>query len=226
MKVMFTLFTLATMLTFSSCHRYYTSRNFETVASRHKTVAILPPQVIFTGNLPREMTKAQMQKLEERESILFQEALFNNILLRGNKRKQELSVDLQAASNTIAALKKNNISIRESWLLSDEKLSQILGVDAVVRTSIQKQRIMSDLASAGIDIGRKVLSGVLLQTGVVPGLSNNTNDIVATCSIVSNGEVLWNDAYNRASDWNSPANKIIENITDNFAKHFPYKRRV
>ncbi len=52
-----------------------------------------------------------------------------------------------------------------------------------------------------------------------------TNDIRATCSIISNGEALWNDSYTRESDYNFTANEIIEHITDNFAKHFPYKRK-
>jgi hypothetical protein len=70
-----------------------------------------------------------------------------------------------------------------------------------------------------------VLDAVLKQVGTVPSATNKTNDIRATCTIISNGEALWNDSYTKASDWNSPANEIIENITDNFAKHFPYKKK-
>ena len=136
-----------------------------------------------------------------------------------------MSVSLQPYTNTLAALEKNNISLRESWTKDDKELAQILGVDAVVRTSIQKQRFMSDLASQGIEAGKRILDAVLRNPASVPFGNSKTNDIRATCSIISNGEILWNDAYNGASDWNSPANKVIENITDNFAKHFPYKSK-
>jgi hypothetical protein len=225
MKRNFTLLALLMLITLSSCHRYYTSSSFDEKTSKHKVVAILPPQVQITGNLPKNIAVSTIEEMAEKESKLFQEALYNNILRRSNTRKKEMNVMVQPYINTLAALEKNGITIRGSWTLDDRQLAQALGVDAVVRTSIQKQRLMSDLASAGIEAGRRVLDGVLGQPGGVPIGLNKTNDIHATCSVISNGEALWNDSYTRASDWNAPANDIIENLTDNFAKHFPYKRK-
>lgn len=225
MKINSTLVALVMLISFSSCHRYYTSSSFEEKTSKHKTIAILPPQVIVTGNLPKSVSISYIEELEVKESKLFQEALYNNVLKRGNTKKYALDVMVQPYSNTLAALEKNGIGIRESWTMDDKELATALGVDAVVRTSIQKERFMSDLASAGIEAGRRVIDAVLKQVGTVPSTTNKTNDIRATCTIISNGEALWNDSYTKASDWNSPANEIIENITDNFAKHFPYKKK-
>lgn len=225
MKINSTLVALVMLISFSSCHRYYTSSSFEEKTSKHKTIAILPPQVIVTGNLPKSVSISYIEELEVKESKLFQEALYNNVLKRGNTKKYALDVMVQPYSNTLAALEKNGIGIRESWMMDDKELATALGVDAVVRTSIQKERFMSDLASAGIEAGRRVIDAVLKQVGTVPSTTNKTNDIRATCTIISNGEALWNDSYTKASDWNSPANEIIENITDNFAKHFPYKKK-
>jgi hypothetical protein len=225
MKVNSTLVALVMLITFSSCHRYYTSSSFDAKTSKHKTIAVLPPQVIVTGNLPKNVSPSFIEELEEKESKLFQEALYNNILKRGNSGKYAINVMVQPYSNTLAALEKNGIGIRESWTMDDKELAQALGVDAVVRTSIQKERFMSDLASAGIEVGRRVVDAVLKQVGTVPPTTNRTNNIRATCTLISQGEALWNDSYTRASDWNSPANEIIENITNNFAKHFPYKKK-
>lgn len=225
MKINSTLVALVMLISFSSCHRYYTSSSFEEKTSKHKTIAILPPQVIVTGSLPKSVSISYIEELEVKESKLFQEALYNNVLKRGNTKKYALDVMVQPYSNTLAALEKNGIGIRESWTMDDKELATALGVDAVVRTSIQKERFMSDLASAGIEAGRRVIDAVLKQVGTVPSTTNKTNDIRATCTIISNGEALWNDSYTKASDWNSPANEIIENITDNFAKHFPYKKK-
>jgi hypothetical protein len=178
-----------------------------------------------SGTLPKNLTSYDIEQLEEKESKIFQESLYNNILRRANSEKIAMSVNVQPYTNTLAALQKNSISIRDSWTKDDKELATILGVDAVVRTSIQKDRYMSDVASAGIDVGKKILDAVLTKPVLLPGVTNKTNDIRATCSIISNGEALWNDSYKRESDYNFTANEIIENITDNFAKHFPYKRK-
>jgi hypothetical protein len=99
-------------------------------------------------------------------------------------------------------------------------------VDAVVRMRIRKQRYMSDLASYGIVAAQDIL----YRTGVtsrlpVPAVNNKTNDIITSCSLVSDGQTLWNDNYTRAADYNTPSDEVIENITANFGKHFPYKKK-
>lgn len=225
MKLSSTLAAFFMLILLTSCHRYYTSNSFDAKTIKHKSIAILPPQMLLTGNQPKNLNQYQIAELEEKESKLFQEALYNNILRRANQGKYSMDVNIQPYNNTIALLEKNNISIRDTWAKDDKELAELLGVDAIVRSSIQKDRYMSDLASAGIDAGRKILDVVLKNPVSVPGQYNKTNDIRATCSIISNGETLWNDSYKRESDWNSPANDIIENITDNFARHFPYRKK-
>jgi hypothetical protein len=226
MKKNSTFLAFFVLIAFSSCHRYFTSASFAEKAARHKTVAILPPQVVFTGNLPKGVSATTIAETEEKESMLFQEALYSNVLKRGNGRKQILGVNVQPNNNTLATLKANGISLRESWTMTDIELAKVLGVDAVVRTLIQKDRLMSDLASAGIDYGKRVIERVISGPGTLALPGTKTNDIRATCSIISNGETLWSDSYTKGSDWNSPANTIINSITDNFAKHFPYRKQV
>ncbi len=224
MKRIFTLATLA-LIIFSSCHRYYTSNSFDAKTSRHKNIAVLPPKMVLTGNQPKNLSIPDIKLMEEKESKLFQEALFNNLLNKGNVGKYSLNVNIQPCTNTLALLDKNAISIRQSWEKDDVELAKILGVDAVVRMTIQKERYMSDLASAGIFVGKKIADAILNRGQVVTPSLNKTADIIATCSLVSNGETLWNDSYKRDSDFNSPANEVVERITGNFAKHFPYRKK-
>lgn len=223
MRKNFTLPALILLVLFCSCHRYYTSASFAEKAVKHKTIAILPPQLVVSGNLPNTVSDYEIEHLEEKESKVFQEALYSNVLKRANSGKYQMSVSVQPYTNTLAALDKYKISIRDSWTKDDQELAAVLGVDAVVRTSIQKERFMSDLASAGIEAGKRILDAVLTKTVLLPGVINKTNNIRASCSIISKGETLWNDSYKRESNYNNTANQIIEDITDNFAKHFPYK---
>lgn len=219
--------TLAFMVltVFSSCHRYYTSATFDQRTAKHHSIAILPPEMILTGVQPRNLSQQDIAQLEETESRVFQESLYNNILKKSNRGKYGMHVVVQPSVNTLAILEKNHISVRESWSRDDRDLARVLGVDAVVRTTIHKERYMSDLASFGVGAGRKIANILLDKPPLVGVRIDKTNDITASCEIVSNGETLWSDDYKRASDWSSPANNIIDRITGKFAKHFPYRQK-
>ena len=126
----------------------------------------------------------------------------------------------------MSILEQNNISTRGSWRMDDKKLSALLGVDAIVRMQITQRRYMSDYASYGITVAKDIIYETGLGGKVpIPGRLGRTEDIYAYCSVVSNNITLWNNNYKSAADWNNPSNVIIENITNNFGRNFPYKRR-
>ncbi|MGZ3840341.1 MAG: hypothetical protein ACXVMS_10390 [Flavisolibacter sp.] len=207
-------------------HKYYTSPGFDQQTARHKMIAVLPAEMVFTGTQPKNLSPEDIAHLEETESETFQTALYNSILRHANTRKYFTSVAVQDLGTTHKLLEENHITIRDSWKEDDQKLATVLGVDAVVRLKIQKKRYMSDLASMGVDMGRQVL----YQVGVagkfpLPYVSNKTNDIYASCNVISQHQTLWNDNYQRGADYNTPSETVINDITDNFGKHFPYKKR-
>jgi hypothetical protein len=224
MKPKFTLAVASILLTLTSCHRYYTSSSFEEKTAKHKIVAVLPPQIVMTGQQSRRLSNEDILAMEEKESKMFQESLYNNILRQSGKSNKVMDVSLQPYSNTLSLLAQNNISVRESWTKDDNELAQILGVDAVVRSSIQKDRYMSDEASLGITVARNIILTASKAPVIMP-VSNKTSDIHATCTLISKGETLWNDYYKEESNWNNPANDIIEHITMKFARHFPYNKK-
>jgi hypothetical protein len=216
------------ILVLASCssHKYYTSSRFEQQTAHHRLIAVLPTEMIFTGTQPKNLSPEDIAKIEETESRGFQHSLYNSILRYANSKKYYTSINVQDIGTTQKLLEENGISIRDSWKEDDKKLAALLGVDAVVRMRIQKKRYMSDMASMGIDMGRQIL----YQTGAItkiplPYVSNKTNDIQASCNVVSNNQTLWNDNYRRGADYNSPSEEVINEITDNFGKHFPYKKR-
>ncbi len=218
---------LAAFTILGSCaHKYYTAADFEEQTLEHKKVAVVPAEMIFTGTQPKNYSAEDIAKMEESESLSFQHSLYNNILRYANTNKYQTTVNFQDIGTTQKLLEQQQISARDSWKLTDKELSEKLGVDAVVRMRIRKQRYMSDAASYGIDVARQVIYNTGIGNKIpVPAVRNKTNDIVTSCSLVSDGQTLWNDSYTRTSDWNSPANDIIESITANFGKHFPYKKK-
>lgn len=213
------------LLIFISCSRrhHVPSITMQKLSS-HRLVAVLPAEIIFTGKQPKNITAEDIQKMEESESKTFQQFLHDNILQTSmNDRRYHLTVSVQNYINTISLLQENNISIRDSWYKTDDELAKILKVDAVIRMKIQKNRYMSDAASMGIDYGRQVVNAIAKRNTVY--VPNKTNDIIATCSVISQGETLWNRNYRRASDWDTPADYVINNITNNFAYYIPYLQR-
>jgi len=225
MKKALPFFTCFSVLFILSCsHKYYTTSVFDQQTAHHKIVAVLPAEMIFTGKQPENLASEDITKIEEFESKNFQYALYNSILRYANSRKYFTRINLQDIVMTQKILDEHNISCHDAWKKDDKELASMLGVDAIVRMRIQKQRYMSDLASYGISIGRQIVYNTGLKIPL-PYVPNKTNDIYASCNILSNNLALWNDNYKGASDWNTPSNVVIENITDNFGRHFPYKQR-
>ena len=225
-KYLLSVTTLLVLFTTSCRHRHYQSSLFEQQTRNHKLIAILPAQMVFTGKQPKDLTTEQIAEIEDRESLAFQESLQNGILRNANNRKYEMYIAIQDIGTTRKLLEDNGISVRESWNYDDRKLAQLLGVDAIVRMRIQKQRYMSDLASMGVGIGQQILTAIGNNNRVgVPYVHNKTADIYASCNLVSNSQTLWNDSYKRATDWDTPSDVVINNITNNFGERFPYKRK-
>jgi hypothetical protein len=227
MKKNIPLFLLIAVVTSTSCsHKYYTNSFFDQQTANHKIIAVLPSEIVFSGKQPKDLTEEQIAKMEEDESKAFQMSLYSNILRYANTNKTYMFVGVQDVNKTMNALNENQITIRGSWKMDDKKLAALLGVDAIVRMQVTQKRYMSDYASYGVTIGRSVINQTPLGNKLpIPSSLGKTEDIYAYCSVVSNNVTLWNNSYKSAADWDNPSNVIIENITDNFGRNFPYKRR-
>jgi hypothetical protein len=225
-KTIPTLFLLAMIISISCSRKYYTNSFFDQQTANHKIIAVLPSEIVFTGKQPKDLSEEQIAKMEDEESKAFQLALYSNILRYANTNKTYMFVGIQDVTKTMNTLDENKITVRDSWKMDDKKLATLLGVDAIVRMQIRQKRYMSDYASYGVTIGRSVIN----QTGLggrlpIPSSLGKTEDIYAYCSVVSNSMTLWNNSYKSAADWDNPSNVIIENITNNFGRNFPYKKR-
>lgn len=211
---------------FTACSRKnYAVSYFDQKTAGHKLIAVLPAEMIFTGTQPKDLKPEDISKIEENESRMFQNYLFNSILRYANDRRYYTAVGVQDISTTEKLMEDNNISIRDSWKQDDRKLAKILGVDAVVRMRIQKKRYMSDLASFGMDYGQQVLNQIGNVGKYIPNVPNKTNDIYASCNVISDNQTLWNDDYRGSSNYTVSSERVIDNITDNFGRNFPYKKR-
>jgi hypothetical protein len=220
-------FALLAVATASCTSVKYRSPQFSAKTVTHQQIAVLPFEMVLTGKLPDGLSPAMVVEIEERESLGFQQAFHDALLNQSGDRKRPILITLQPVTRTNRILAENGISIRESWDMTPEELARVLGVHAVIRTRVTKARYLSDGASAGIDLGTRVLDQVTegRLRAVLPWGLARTHDIFADGSLLdgSDGTLLWKVGLERHADWACPANEVIVGVTRKLAKQFPYR---
>jgi len=103
----------------------------------------------------------------------------------------------------------------------------VLRVDAVISTSVQKTRYLSDVESFGVDAGLQVVNEVTEGTlaSILPWHLVTTHDIQANSELIDGHDdtLLWQADLAQATDWRLPANQVIASFTEELANLFPYR---
>jgi hypothetical protein len=217
------LFIALAALVLVSCGsgKQFTSR--DAAVSKVKSYAVLPVQVSFTGNLPKNVTPVMLDSMVQQQGLTFQRALHANLLRYNGDKGKIPGVDLQSAERTNALLQKNHISQRELNTTDPGELAKLLQVDAVVKMNVTSNRMMSDLASLGLGALRDVLFWGTNTSPLITGsISNKTADVYADCALLKEGKTLWTAQYDKGTDWNTSVNDVIQTITKKMGKGFPY----
>lgn len=220
---------LAFTIVLSSCNKpYYQAKGFKRITAKHKEIAVLPPEMILTGFNGLQSEQDALDEVLTAESRAFQLSLQNELLKSTKNGKRSLKVRLQPVSRTNKLLEENDITVKDSWTEDPQKLAEILGVDAVLQSRVEKKKYFSDLASYGINIGVKVIG--ILSKNILPLLANTgldkSNDIYSNMTLINanDGEILWTISGQIEADWSQPANVVIDDLNAALAKHFPYRR--
>ena len=222
--------TLAALLFATACSSTanYQSPQLEERAQQHQVVAVLPFTMVFTGKTPKDLTPDQIASIEEAESVAFQAAYYHWLLQQASvHRKHPIRIEIQPAAETNRLLAEQGISVRDSWGMSAKSLARALRVDAVVSTSVTKNRYLSGVQSFAIESGFNIVNAISegrLAPFLPWGLST-THDIQAASELIDalDGIVLWADDLSVSTDWRAPANDVIAEFTKELAKKFPYR---
>lgn len=215
---------------FIGCNKdFYQVKSFKQKTKDHTTIAILPVEMVFSGLKPFELSEEDLEKQEEGESKAFQISLYNELLKRKENTKKGPNVKMQKPRETNKLLEENEISIRDSWDKPTEELAEILGVEAVVKSRIEKKRYFSDLASFGIDVASKLIALLAKDLGIfaIGQDLKKSNDIYSRYELIDgdSGEILWSMSYEEEANYKNPADVIIGSLNENAAKRFPYKKK-
>lgn len=202
-----------------NCKSAYVHNDFNTKTANHSKIAVLPFKIVTTGNLKKDLKESDIKKIQEEESVLFQTSLINQLLKKDAQRgNKDMKVEILSLASTNAILKEKGYSISDITTMDPSKLAAILNVDAVVSSTIQKQRYMSNLASAGVELGNRILQKFDIN------VDNRTNDIYITSNIVNknDGSNLFSISKKTRIDWRSNTNNIVENVNRKITRNFPY----
>lgn len=235
MRIKTTFFSLLILLVISSCvGTKFTSPNFDIKTAKHRVIAVLPFEMVYTGKMPENMTAADIEKIRYAEAMAFQKSLYDNILRQSGGGKKDVKIEIQPIEKTTKMLQDSGLNYLALSTTMPEVLCKKLGVDAVVYSKIEKERFLSDLESFGISIAQDILDKIRLNNPTIdqalpmmPGNVARTYNIKADCQLKNSedGSLLWKYAIETDTDWQTPANEVIGMLNRRFSKKFPYRNR-
>jgi hypothetical protein len=217
------IFIAGVLFFFTACRsgRQFTSD--DAISAKVKQVAVLPVQVVYTGNLPKNFTQSMADSLATEQGRAFQQSLLNNLLQHAGRSKKAAGADFQSIDKTNALLRSRGIQWKDIPSQDPDQLAKLLGVDAVVRMQVTSDRLMSDMASLGLGTLRNVLFwGTNLSPAVSGSITNKTAEVYAQSSLLKDGKTLWTAEYKKPTDWNTSIRDVMAKVSKKMAKGFPY----
>lgn len=212
----------------SSCQPAgYVANDFDDRTQSHQVIAVLPAEIIYTGRLPADWTEEQEKTLRIEESTLLQTTVQSALLNRANTYRRGLRIDFQSVNTTNSRLREAGFEPHLAYREDPAKLVAALGVDAVVMTNINKERYLSDDASAAISVAGTILAsaGAPVPGGLV-GRGARTYSVGIVASLVDgNGVVLYSDDSEININWQTTSNESVEPIARWVSRSFPYRNR-
>jgi hypothetical protein len=115
------------------------------------TIAVLPYQVTYQGNIPRKLTDEQIEEKRTQDSENYQTMMIEYLTSMSKKKKyQFLDINVLGQIQVDAMLQANGIDTVASSL-SDREIADAIGVTHVVRGAVTRHFIMSDAAAFGLN---------------------------------------------------------------------------
>lgn len=164
MKPLITLI-LPAILVLSSCNsNVYKDKSFFSKADLNgQTLAVLPAEVSYTGNLPKNWDEARIIRMENEASSRLQQEVYDDFLYHASDRevRKKYGIKLMDIKVVNDRLEKSGVSLKDSWAMPSEEIAKIVGADMVIRAKVENVRYMSQAAATGINIGASVIEGLL-----------------------------------------------------------------
>lgn len=203
---------LFVLITLTSCGpTIFTSPNFQQARKQHKTIAILPFDVLIgTSKLPKNVTKEMVMQQQEETGYSLQSNVYTYFL--NEQKKNKFTIDFQDIDKTNALLKKADITYDGLNSRTKEEICALLGVDVVLSGRATMEKPMSD--------------GGAIAVGVLFGFWGSTNRVDVNVNIhdKNDSKLLWKYDYQASGSVGSSTEQLTRSLMRNVSKKFPYKR--
>lgn len=202
----------------------YKSSDFEVKSYRHQDIAILPFHITQTGHKGKNTTEQSIKEANEKWGYTFQESLQAYLLKYTSKNKKGPVISFQSLQKTNAILLENKIDIETAYLRKPEKLAKLLGVDAVLMTTLENEKNFSDGVAYGLAAGRTILNAIG-QGGRTGGLYMNASDINMSAYLydAADSKLLWQTYRKGGADLPTGVDDLVQYYSNWIARKFPYK---
>lgn len=199
------------MIALSACGpQIYKSQNLSAALQKHKTVAIIPAEVIMKLR-PNDSKKTSVEQLIEMQKTTgydIQDKMYGWFLRRSDRFNY--TVTFQDIVKTNSKLKEAGIAYTDLQSYDRAKLCEVLGVDAVMQDRLTTEKPMSD--------------GAAVAVGLLVGYWGSTNKAATTINIHDgkSGDLLWKYDYSASGSVGSSTTRLVDALMKNATKKFPY----
>lgn len=193
--------------------KIYKSTEFDDVAAKHKTVAILPADVtiMLRPNQSKKMSADEIEKNRESTAYAIQDKMYSWFLRRSDKL--DYTVKFQDVSKTNSILKEAGFTYKDIRLKSKESIARLLGVDALISNITNMDKPMSE--------------GVAVAVGLLIGTWGSTNNVNTTINIheAKQGDLIWKYDYLAQGSVGSSPENLVNGLMRNASRKFPYNEK-
>ena len=196
------------LITLSACAQVFYSPDSQQLASKHRTIAIMPPTVSYTKT-KRNQTEAELLTQTQNESNNLQTEIYNWMLRRHGRA--QMRQDIQALSTTNAKLKA--IKFPDSALTASQ-ICAALKVDALIYSNFKLTKPISDGAAVALIL--------LANTSVA------TNTVTMNLNITDGpkDKVIFNYNHTHSAGVGSTVSSVVNALMRNASKKMPYFKRL
>jgi hypothetical protein len=200
----------------------YRSADFEETSARHQTIAVLPFYITQTGHKAKNVTEQTIQDANVKWGYTFQESLQAYLFRHTSHNRKGQPVSFQGTQQTNAILNEHNLSIEELYQRRPDELAKMLGVDAVLMTTLETQKNFSDGVAYGLAAGRAVLGMLGKASGP---LYINASDINMSANLYDarDSKLIWQTYRKGGADLPNRVDDLVQYYSNWIARKFPYK---
>jgi hypothetical protein len=202
--------------------------DFKQATANHQVVALLPIQLTYSGELPKEIKPDELKALQEQESGKIQEQLYFELLRNNHPRKKSSKlITYQSLQTTNSILQEKGISTEDIYKKDAREIASLLNVDAVLFTKVDRRILIADKTNIAINAGQRTVDWVLSAAGKnvrTPNLPAGRIYFSIALNEGEKGNTIWvvNDATEYGTKYTNE--DVIRSFVQYAARKIPYRK--